>query len=60
MKTCKICGEEKELKAFWKRTDSPTYRNICKACRNKKRRDDYKKKKLEETRNAKKTKEEHT
>lgn len=45
-KTCRKCGEEKDLPAFEFRKDSGTYRLECKKCRKKYRKDYYEKNKL--------------
>ena len=54
MPMCKICGETKPVEEFWRKKSG--YIRCCKTCRNKQRREDYKQKKLAETRDAKKAK----
>ena len=46
-KICNKCGIEKELNLFEYRREKNIYRNTCKECRNKIRRDKYKLKKSE-------------
>lgn len=38
MKTCRICGQEKELTAYTVRSDSGKHRNECKICWGKNKR----------------------
>ncbi|HHX69026.1 MAG TPA: hypothetical protein GX708_13380 [Gallicola sp.] len=44
-KICNKCGQEKLLSEFEYRNDKNSYRNECKNCRNKKRRENYNKNK---------------
>lgn len=46
-KVCNICAKEKSIDFFEYRKDKNSYRNTCKECRNKKRRENYEKNKTE-------------
>lgn len=43
MKKCSVCGKEKELSGFDKRSDINGHRSYCKECRKEKRRETHQK-----------------